>query len=105
MNIDKHINDILNGTEDLPQFNQPEHAGVCSAGPLLIGALIVCDFTRKSLSAGGNAGEGETSPAIWEIDEAQERTDQKWAGGHRDRYEVNPQSWTQHLLFICEEEH
>ena len=57
MNIDKHINDILNGTEDLPQFNQPEHAGVCSAGPLLIGALIVCDFTRKSLSAGGNAGE------------------------------------------------
>ena len=22
-----------------------------------------------------------------------------------DRYEVNPQSWTQHLLFICEEEH
>ena len=25
--------------------------------------------------------------------------------GHRDRYEVNPQSWTQHLLFICEEEH
>ena len=79
MNIDKHINDILNGTEDLPQFNQPEHAGVCSAGPLLIGALIVCDFTRKSLSAGGNAGEGETSPAIWEIDEAQERTVQKWA--------------------------
>ena len=91
MNIDKHINDILNGTEDLPQFNQPEHAGVCSAGPLLIGALIVCDFTRKSLSAGGNAGEGETSPAIWEIDEAQERTVQKWAEekgvwGHRDRY-------------------
>ena len=25
--------------------------------------------------------------------------------GHRDRYEVNPKSWTQHLLFICEEEH
>ena len=25
--------------------------------------------------------------------------------GHGDRYEVNPQSWTQHLLFICEEEH
>ena len=23
----------------------------------------------------------------------------------RDRNEVNPQSWTQHLLFICEEEH
>ena len=26
-------------------------------------------------------------------------------GGTRDRSEVNPQSWTQHLLFICEEEH
>ena len=25
---------------------------------------------------------------------------------HRGQvYEVNPQSWTQHLLFICEEEH
>ena len=70
MNIDKHINDILNGTEDLPQFNQPEHAGVCSAGPLLIGALIVCDFTRKSLSAGRNVRDGETTPSNWEIDEA-----------------------------------
>ena len=26
-------------------------------------------------------------------------------GGSGGRGEVNPQSWTQHLLFICEEEH
>ncbi|OYP58194.1 hypothetical protein CIL02_14025 [Prevotella sp. P3-122] len=25
--------------------------------------------------------------------------------GSGDRIEVNPKSWTQHLLFICEEEH
>ena len=31
-------------------------------------------------------------------------TDENRAGSG-DRYEVNPQSWTQHLLFICEEEH
>ena len=73
MNIDEHINNILNGTEDLPKFNQPEHAGVCSAGPLLVGAILVCDFTRKSIESGGNAGKGETTPANWEIDEAQEK--------------------------------
>ena len=35
-------------------------------------------------------------------------TDSKWCKntiGSGDRYEVNPKSWTQHLLFICEEEH
>ncbi|MGM9699780.1 MAG: hypothetical protein ACI3Y0_14235 [Prevotella sp.] len=79
MNIDKHINNILNGTEDLPQFNQPEHAGVCSAGPLLVGAILVCDFTRESLSAGRNVRDGETAPANWEIDEAQEQAVQTWA--------------------------
>ena len=79
MNIDEHINNILNGTEDLPKFNQPEHAGVCSAGPLLVGAILVCDFTRKSITSGGNAGKGETTPANWEIDEAQEKAIQVWA--------------------------
>ena len=79
MNIDKHINDILNGKEDLPKFNQPEHAGVCSAGPLLIGALLVCDFARQSISASGNARDSETKPAKWEIDEAQEQAVQVWA--------------------------
>lgn len=39
--IDQQVNEVLNGTRDLLQFNQPEHAGVCSAGPLL-----VCDIAR-----------------------------------------------------------
>ena len=73
MNIDKHINDILNGTEDLPQFNQPEHAGVCSAGPLLIGAILVCDIARQSITTSKNVGSGQACPANWEIDEVQEQ--------------------------------
>ena len=71
--IEQQINEIQNGTRDLLQFNQPEHAGVCSAGPLLIGALLVCDFARTSLSASRNAGSSKTTPTNWEIDETQER--------------------------------
>ena len=78
--IDKQINEILNGTRDLPQFNQPEHAGVCSAGPLLVGALLVCNITRESLSSGGDATGGErTCPSNWQIDSAQEKAVQQWA--------------------------
>ena len=81
--IDKRINDILYGTRDLPQFNQPEHAGVCSAGPLLIGALIVCYNTRESLSTSSNApgcqGTARIAPSNWQIDEAQEQALQQWA--------------------------
>ena len=77
--IDNQINEILNGTRDLPQFNQPEHAGVCSAGPLLVGALIVCNLTRESLSASVNASGGETTIPNWQIDEEQERQLQLWA--------------------------
>ena len=77
--IDQQIIDIQNGTRDLLQFNQPEHAGVCSAGPLLIGALIVCDITRKSLAANSNAAGSEATPANWQIDEAQEQEVQHWA--------------------------
>ena len=77
--IDKYITDIQNGTRDLLQFNQPEHAGVCSAGPLLIGSLAVCDFARESLSASSDASGSKTPPANWQIDEAQERQLQRWA--------------------------
>ena len=77
-NIDNKVNKILNGTEDLHRFNQSEHAGVCSAGPLLIGALLVCDIARESIEASENAGNGETAPANWEIDEAQEKAIQEW---------------------------
>ena len=77
--IDNQINDIQNGSRDLLQFNQPEHAGVCSAGPLLIGALIVCDLARESLSSGSNASGCQGSPSNWQIDEAQEHELQLWA--------------------------
>ena len=71
--IEQQIKEIQNGTRDLLPFNQPEHAGVCSAGPLLIGALIVCHLTRESLGAGGNASGSQTAPVNWQIDEEQER--------------------------------
>ena len=77
--IDWQVNEILNGTRDLLQFNQPEHAGVCSAGPLLVGALLVCDIARESISSSINAGGGKITPSNWEIDEAQEREVQAWA--------------------------
>ena len=77
--IDNKVNNILNGTEDLHRFNQSEHAGVCSAGSLLIGALLVCDIARESIEASGNAGNGQTPPANWEIDERQEHDVQLWA--------------------------
>ena len=88
--IDKQILEIQNGTRDIPQFNQPEHAGVCSAGPLLIGALIVCYNARESLTASCNVAGSQrtgsrcstieqTAPANWQIDEEQERQLQQWA--------------------------
>ena len=77
--IDKFANEIENGSRDFPQFNQPEHAGVCSAGPLLIGALTVCDLTRESLGAGCHASGGKGTPTNWEIDQEQEIQLQKWA--------------------------
>ncbi len=78
--IDQQTDDILNGTRDLPQFNQPEHAGVCSAGPLLVGSLFVCNITRESLSSGGDAsGSERRCPSNWQIDSAQEKALQQWA--------------------------
>lgn len=77
--IDKQVNEIQYGSRNLSQFSEQEHAGVCSAGPLLIGALIVCDNTRESLSASSNAAGGETKIPNWQIDEAQEKQVQAWA--------------------------
>lgn len=56
--IDKNINDILDGRKNLPKFNQPEHAGVCSAGPLIV-PLIVCDKAQESISTSSDAPNGE----------------------------------------------
>ena len=79
LSIDKITDEILNGTRNLLQFNQPEHAGVCSAGSLLIGALLVCDLARESLGTGCNATGSKTTPTNWQIDEMQERLLQQWA--------------------------
>ena len=67
--INNYTNDILNGKTNLTQFYQPEHAGLCCAGEVLIGAYIVCNYARTSLEAGTNAATSKTSPANWEIDE------------------------------------
>lgn len=77
--IDDCINDIFNGKANFTQFNQPEHAGLCRAGKVLIGAYIICNYARTSLGAGENATTGEGDPANWEIDELQERYVQQWA--------------------------
>lgn len=77
--IDNEIKDIINGARDIPKFNQPEHAGVCSAGPLLVGAILVCDNAREGFTAGSDADGSQTTPANWQIDEEQERQLQQWA--------------------------
>ena len=77
--IDQLTDEILNGTRDFPQFNQPEHAGVCSAGAHLVGALIVCNLARESLASGDHVRECQAAPTNWQIDEEQERQVRSWA--------------------------
>ena len=77
--IDNYTNNILNGKTNLTQFNQQEHAGLCRAGEILIGAYIVCNYARTSLETGADVGTGKASPANWEIDELQEKMVQLWA--------------------------
>ena len=77
--MDNYINNILNGKTNLTQFNQPEHAGLCLAGEVLIGAYIVCNYARTSLEASCDVATSQASPANWEIDERQEKLVQQWA--------------------------
>ena len=77
--IDNFIQNILNGKTNLNQFNQSEHAGLCCAGEVLIGAYIVCCYAQASLRASANAGAGQAEPSNWKIDEAQEKLVQQWA--------------------------
>jgi hypothetical protein len=71
--IDNYSNDILNGKTNLTQFNQAEHAGLCCAGEMLIGAYLVCCYARTSLTTSSDASASQISPANWQIDELQER--------------------------------
>lgn len=77
--IDNYIVDILYGRTNLTQFNLHEHAGLCSAGPLLIGAYIVSNYARTSLETSADAAGGKREPTNWEIDELQEKLVQEWA--------------------------
>ena len=67
------------GKTNLNQFNQQEHAGLCCAGEVLIGAYIVCCFAQASLRTSAKAGASQTSVPNWKIDETQETLVQQWA--------------------------
>lgn len=77
--IDEFVNDIENGSTDLPRFNQREHSGICKAGSALIGASIIASYATRSLTAGGNAGSSQECPSNWQIDECQEKLIEQWA--------------------------
>ena len=77
--IDNYTSQILNGKTNLAQFNQAEHAGLCCAGEVLIGAYIVCNYATASLTAGEDVGTSQAGPASWEIDFEQEKLVQQWA--------------------------
>ena len=77
--IDNYTTDILNGKTNLTQFNQAEHAGLCCAGEMLIGAHLVCCYARTSFAASADASASQISPANWQIDELQEKLVQQWA--------------------------
>ena len=70
--LDNFINDVLYGRTNLARFNTAEHGGLCTGEKALIGAYAVCDYARKSISASTDARGGASTPANWEIDEAQE---------------------------------
>ena len=67
--IDIYTKHILNGKTNFNQFNQQEHAGLCCAGEVLIGAYLVCNYARTSLTTSGNASECEKLAPNWQIDE------------------------------------
>ena len=81
--IAEQINDIQNGTRDFPRYNLSEHAGLCKAGPIIIGASIVASYATRSLTASSNAESGQGSPANWQIDELQEQLIEQWAKAAR----------------------
>ena len=81
--IDNYINDIQNGTTNFYRFTIPEHAGLCTSGPALIGASVVASYARASLTASRDASGSQGSPNSWEIDELQEQLIEKWAKAAR----------------------
>lgn len=81
--IDELVNQIENGSTDLPRFNLREHSGICKAGSALIGASIIASYAGRSLATSSYAGSGQASPSNWEIDELQEKLIEQWAKATR----------------------
>ncbi|MBR3618390.1 MAG: hypothetical protein IKN44_01395 [Bacteroidaceae bacterium] len=82
--INDYVNDILYGRKNLSRFNISEHAGLCTAGEVLIGASIVASYATASLTTSGNTACGqEGGPANWEIDAQQETLIEEWAKASR----------------------
>ena len=81
--LDELVNQIENGSTDLPRFNLREHSGVCKAGSALIGASIVASYATGSLTTSSYAGSSQGSPSHWEIDELQEKLIEQWAKAAR----------------------
>ena len=81
--IDEYVNEIQNGTRDFPRYNLSEHAGLCKAGPVLVGASIVACYATRSLTASSHAEGCEGGPANWQIDELQEQLIEQWAKAAR----------------------
>jgi len=77
--IDGFVNSIENGSTDFPRFNQQEHAGLCKAGPALIGASIVAGYAARSLAASGDVAGSQGVPTNWQIDQLQEQLIEQWA--------------------------
>ena len=46
---------------------------------MLIGAYVVCNYARTSLTTSGDAFESKRNVPNWEIDELQEKLVQEWA--------------------------
>lgn len=78
--IDNYTNDILYGTASFSRFNYEEHAGLCTAGPVLIGASIIADYARRSIEASGHvAGSQGSFASNLQVDALQEKLIEQWA--------------------------
>ena len=72
--IDNYTKQIVNGSKNFNQFNQAEHAGLCSAGAPLIGASIIASYATRSLAASRDVASSERCvPSNWQVDAHQEK--------------------------------
>lgn len=78
--INDFTNAITDGRTNFSRYTIPEHAGVCTAGEVLIGATVVASYARTSLEASADAARGqEVRPSNWKIDQLQEQLIEQWA--------------------------